>query len=80
MTEQPSLILTDKEAEFGESQDPEIGDTVKADSMSGQLLCSSKAGVNSLDLFNHVLTEGNVCQKSDQSYAKLFLTYFRQIL
>ena len=70
VTEQPSLICSDKVAiknEFGEIQEiePEIGDTVKTDNISGQLLCSSKAGVNSLDLFNHVLTEGNICQKSD---------------
>ena len=72
MTEQPSLISTGKVAKSGEIQEPEIGDTVTTDSLSGQLLCSSKAGVNCLDLFNHVLTEGNVCQKSDQSYTKLF--------
>ena len=35
----------------------ELGQNIKIDDVSGELLCSSKMGVNSLDLFNHVMTD-----------------------
>ena len=39
----------------------ELGQNIKIADVSGELLCSSKMGVNSLDLFNHVMTdEGRV--------------------
>ena len=39
--------------------EPQVGDLVHVNNLDGELLCSSKMGVNSLDLFNHVITEEN---------------------
>ena len=91
VTEQPNLISTDKVAiknEFGEIEEiePEIGDSVKTDEISGQLLCSSKAGVNALDLFNHVLTEEPIlrnflgaenCDESDKQPSVVIKSYLK---
>ena len=35
----------------------QVGDDVQIENISGQLMCSSKMGVDCLDLLNHVLTD-----------------------
>ena len=48
---------TKKEGYIEAENELQVGDDVQIDNISGQLMCSSKMGVNCLDLFNHVLTD-----------------------
>jgi len=50
----------DEEEGYTEAENElQVGDDVQVDNISGQLMCSSKMGVDCLDLLNHVLTDEN---------------------
>ena len=93
LVNQPTLCISSMseaktECDEEETHDVQfnVGDSVQLDNVNGQLICSSKMGLQNLDVFNHVMTDekdlrsflgDNNCNSMDKAPSLAIKSYLK---